>query len=279
MTTILHNASLMYASRNKSFVLCNFMLTIYRLDDFEDGSQLRRGRSSTHTVFGAGQTVNAANYQIIRALEEVQKFGDAESLIVFTGSYFLYRSWVHANFLNSSEELKNLYVGQSMDLYWTANMVCPTVNEYFKMIEHSKSCPRELSDTRTATNRATETGGLFRLFGRLMVIHSTSPVKPDLDKLLNQFGRYFQTRDDYQNLVSPEVCLRCPSLPTSGLKLTWCSIQSKKASARIWMKENSPCPSFISCPLHPQTTCSATCGHSGASTVTAAWRIRLQSST
>ena len=51
----------------------------------EDGSHLRRGMPSTQTIFGAGQTVNAANYQIIRALEEVQKFGDEESLMIFTG--------------------------------------------------------------------------------------------------------------------------------------------------------------------------------------------------
>ncbi|KAF9889737.1 hypothetical protein FE257_007043 [Aspergillus nanangensis] len=148
VTNMLHNASLM-------------------LDDLEDGSDLRRGKSSTHTIFGAGQTVNAANYQIIRALEEVQKFGDAESIIIFT------------------EELKNLYIGQSLDLYWTNNVICPSVNEYFRMVEN-------------------KTGGLFRLFGRLMSLHSTNPVKADLTSLLNQFGRYFQTRDDYQNLTSPE---------------------------------------------------------------------------
>ncbi|KAL2817761.1 isoprenoid synthase domain-containing protein [Aspergillus cavernicola] len=148
VTTILHNASLM-------------------LDDLEDRSNLRRGRPSTHTIFGAGQTVNAANYQIIRALEEVQKLGNGESVLVLT------------------EELKNLYVGQSMDLYWTNNLICPSLNEYFQMIEN-------------------KTGGLFRLFGRLMSLHSTNPIKVDVSDLLNQFGRYFQTRDDYQNLISAE---------------------------------------------------------------------------
>ncbi|KAJ5167656.1 geranylgeranyl diphosphate synthase [Penicillium canariense] len=137
------------------------------LDDMEDGSTLRRGKSSTHTIFGAGQTVNAANYQIIRALEEVQKLGDKESVLIFT------------------EELKNLYIGQSLDLHWTNNLICPTVDEYFRMVEH-------------------KTGGLFRLFGRLLSLHSTNPVKADLTGLLDNFGRYFQTRDDYSNLTSPE---------------------------------------------------------------------------
>ncbi|CAI7646058.1 unnamed protein product [Penicillium glandicola] len=148
VTNMLHNTSLM-------------------LDDMEDGSSLRRGKPSTHTIFGAGQTVNAANYQIIHALEEVQKLGDKESVLIFT------------------EELKNLYIGQSLDLHWTTNVICPTVDEYFHMVEH-------------------KTGGLFRLFGRLLSLHSTNPVKADLTSLLDNFGRYFQTRDDYSNLTSPE---------------------------------------------------------------------------
>ncbi|RAK81477.1 bifunctional terpene synthase/polyprenyl synthetase family protein [Aspergillus fijiensis CBS 313.89] len=146
--TILHNASLM-------------------LDDLEDGSELRRGKASTHMIFGLGQTVNSANYQLIRALQEIQKLGDAKSLLVFT------------------EELHYLYVGQSMDLYWTSNLICPSINEYFRMVEH-------------------KTGGLVRLFGRLMALHSTNPVKVDMIDFSNRLGRYFQTRDDYQNLVSAE---------------------------------------------------------------------------
>ncbi|KAL5338819.1 putative geranylgeranyl diphosphate synthase [Aspergillus crustosus] len=146
--TILHNASLM-------------------LDDLEDGSELRRGKPSTHAIFGVGQTINSANYQLIRALQLVQKLRDPKSLVVF------------------SEELHNLYVGQSMDLYWTSNIICPSVNEYFQMIEH-------------------KTGGLFRLFSRLMALHSSRSVKVDPTEFSNRLGRYFQTRDDYKNLVSAE---------------------------------------------------------------------------
>ncbi|KAI9040292.1 bifunctional terpene synthase/polyprenyl synthetase family protein [Aspergillus affinis] len=157
--TILHNASLM-------------------LDDLEDGSELRRGKSSTHMIFGLGQTVNSANYQLIRALQEVQKLEDPKSLLVFT------------------EELHYLYVGQSMDLYWTSNLICPSINEYFRMVEH-------------------KTGGLVRLFSRLMALHSTNPVKVDIIDFSNRLGRYFQTRDDYQNLVSAEVwALLHVSFPT-----------------------------------------------------------------
>ncbi|KAI3329071.1 putative geranylgeranyl diphosphate synthase [Xylariaceae sp. AK1471] len=145
---LLHNASLM-------------------LDDIQDGSQLRRGNPSTHTIFGVGQTVNAANYQFLLALEEMQKFADAESLAIFI------------------EELKHLHIGQSLDIHWTSNLICPSVEEYFKMVE----C---------------KTGGLFKLFGRLMAVHSTNTLKLDVNELCNTLGRYYQVRDDYQNLVSPQ---------------------------------------------------------------------------
>ncbi|CAF9915918.1 MAG: hypothetical protein GOMPHAMPRED_000894 [Gomphillus americanus] len=148
ITSLLHNASLM-------------------LDDLEDGSNLRRGFPSTHTIFGVGQTINSANYAILAALEETHKLGDIQSLVVFT------------------EELKNIYVGQSLDLYWTNNLICPSIDEYFQMIEG-------------------KTGGLFRMFGRLMQVHSTKGKDVDLSPLLGHLGRYFQTRDDYQNLVSEE---------------------------------------------------------------------------
>ncbi|KAL4796622.1 putative geranylgeranyl diphosphate synthase [Aspergillus venezuelensis] len=148
ITRILHNASLM-------------------LDDLEDESTLRRGKPATHTIFGASQTINSANYQLIRALQHISELDVSESLHIFI------------------EELQNLYIGQSMDLYWTSNVICPSVDEYLHMIEH-------------------KTGGLFRLFSRLMCFHSTNHAEADLTTLSKCLGRYFQIRDDYQNLVSAE---------------------------------------------------------------------------
>ncbi|KAK8047539.1 geranylgeranyl pyrophosphate synthase [Apiospora saccharicola] len=147
ITQLLHNASLM-------------------LDDLEDGSPLRRGHPATHSIFGAGQTVNAANYQILRALQEVQALGGAEDVAIYAG------------------ELERLYVGQSLDLHWTSNLICPSIEQYLEMIEY-------------------KTGGLFRLFGRLMIAHSTTSIDLDVAALWNSLGRYYQARDDYQNLVSP----------------------------------------------------------------------------
>lgn len=36
-----------------------------------------------------------------------------------------------------TEELEKLYVGQSHDLYWVYNDSCPTIEDYFKMVDYS----------------------------------------------------------------------------------------------------------------------------------------------
>jgi hypothetical protein len=58
-----------------------------------------------------------------------------------------------------------------------------------------------------AADFGTETGTLFSLATRLMLCHTSS--HGSLDRVCILFGRYLQTRDDYQNLMSSEV-----SLPT-----------------------------------------------------------------
>ena len=40
-----------------------------RLDDIQDNSPMRRGFPSTHSVFGVGQTINAATYMYTKGLE------------------------------------------------------------------------------------------------------------------------------------------------------------------------------------------------------------------
>ncbi|KAI0398029.1 putative geranylgeranyl diphosphate synthase [Xylariaceae sp. FL0594] len=137
------------------------------LDDLQDGSQLRRGKPSTHTVFGLAQTVNSANYHFLIALEEMQKLGDTQSMGIFM------------------EEVKSLHIGQSLDIHWTQNLVCPSVEEYFQMVEG-------------------KTGGLFRVIGRLMSLHATASHALDMNDLCNTLGRFYQIRDDYQNLYTEQ---------------------------------------------------------------------------
>jgi ophiobolin F synthase len=141
------------------------------LDDIEDGSSLRRGQPATHTIFGTAQTINSGCYEILQAVHEAQHLGAAAVKIVL-------------------EELAELHIGQSYDLFWTHHSHCPTEDEYLQMVKK-------------------KTGGLFRLLARLLL--ASSDFKPpntmsdtDIEDLVSLIGVQYQIRDDYQNLQSPE---------------------------------------------------------------------------
>ena len=145
-------------------------LTTCRLDDLEDNSPLRRGKPSTHNIYGAAQTINSATYQYTQATGMAAELGNPSCFRIF------------------HEEMQQLYVGQSYDLYWTHNALCPSIAEYLKMVDK-------------------KTGGLFRMLSRLMVAESPVGEKVQnggLNLLSCLIGRFFQIRDDYQNLASAD---------------------------------------------------------------------------
>ncbi|KAI2484278.1 Geranylgeranyl pyrophosphate synthase/Polyprenyl synthetase [Pyrenophora tritici-repentis] len=137
------------------------------LDDIEDGSSLRRGQPATHTVFGTAQTINSGCWEILNAVQETQQLGLKAVKIVL-------------------EELSELHIGQSYDLYWTEHSRCPSEDEYLEMVSK-------------------KTGGLFRLIVRLLLDSSESKapkgnLHTDMGHLAGLIGIQYQIRDDYQNL-------------------------------------------------------------------------------
>ncbi|KAE8343804.1 hypothetical protein BDV24DRAFT_161108 [Aspergillus arachidicola] len=137
------------------------------LDDIEDGSQLRRGAPAAHVKYGVSQTINSTTYIIAKVVSEAQTHLRPECAKVL------------------SEELQTLTLGQALDLNWTFNKKCPSVNEYLVMIDH-------------------KTGGFFRLMLRIMEIEANATPNEELRHLITLLGRYYQIRDDYQNIASDE---------------------------------------------------------------------------
>ncbi|KAL4787196.1 isoprenoid synthase domain-containing protein [Aspergillus varians] len=138
------------------------------LDDIEDNSTLRRGKPCAHTLYGSAQTINSANYAFVGAFAELQNLRSPLATGVFI------------------REVQNMHCGQALDLAWKYNAHCPTVDEYMMMVDN-------------------KTGAMFRLCVQLMQAESTVPCDHiDPSHFVTQLGRYFQVRDDYQNLVSTE---------------------------------------------------------------------------
>ncbi|KAK3984622.1 Ophiobolin F synthase [Cladorrhinum sp. PSN332] len=109
-----------------------------------DASPLHRGRPAVHTIFGEAQTVNSTGYRYVQALSEVRKLDNERCVDIFC------------------EELTNLYIGQSHDIFWIRSLECPSEDQYLSMIDG-------------------KTSGLFRMIARLLDVKSMSSARPDLN--------------------------------------------------------------------------------------------------
>ncbi|KAF5557547.1 geranylgeranyl diphosphate synthase [Fusarium mexicanum] len=138
------------------------------IDDFQDNSPLRRGKPSTHTVFGPAQAINTATYVIVKAIQKIQEIVSHDALADITGT------------------ITTIFQGQAIDLWWTANTIAPSIQEYLLMVND-------------------KTGALFRLSLELLALNSGASISDStlesLSSVVSLLGQYFQIRDDYMNLI------------------------------------------------------------------------------
>lgn len=92
----------------------------FRIDDIEDNSDLRRGLPSAHKVFGVAQTINSANMIMIKAIKMAGMLSSAAVTACVS-------------------RMVDVHIGQGMDLYWTRQTEIPSADEYFAMVDGSKS--------------------------------------------------------------------------------------------------------------------------------------------
>lgn len=137
------------------------------LDDIEDDSTLRRGKTVTHNIFGTAQAINSANFLYVSAVQAINMLKSQEAMNVML------------------EELENLFLGQSWDLYWKFHLKWPTNGEYFAMID-------------------SKTGAMFSMLVRLMQAVSPIISRYNFEHLVRLVGRFFQVRDDYLNIQGAE---------------------------------------------------------------------------
>lgn len=96
-----------------------------------------------------------------------------------------------SNETTHADELEALFSGQALELYWKFHKQCPSMSDYLVMVDK-------------------KTGGFFRIVMQVMAAEASSPIPRDSDlvRFISLLGRYYQIRDDYQNLVSDEVSLQ-----------------------------------------------------------------------
>lgn len=193
-----------------------------RLDDFQDGSSLRRGQPSAHTIFGAPQTINSSNYMVMKALQQIQLSSGEKcaekALGKLADRVFKLSPCSQFRYLDL---ILVLFQGQALDIHWTYNSICPSLEEYLDMIDSSKLGPVSITminishpHTSTSADKPpalVETGALFTLAFELIMSHSAVPLGNDalnnIQSMTTVLGRYFQVRDDYKNLASVDVSL------------------------------------------------------------------------
>lgn len=108
-------------------------------DDIEDNSILRRGKPTTHRVFGVERTINSSTYVLTPSINEASKLQSKRAVSIVT------------------QGVSVMLQGQGMDLCSTYLGEWPTFEVYFKMINY-------------------KTGEMFCIAHALIAAESTSPL-------------------------------------------------------------------------------------------------------
>ncbi|KAH8427672.1 bifunctional terpene synthase/polyprenyl synthetase family protein [Aspergillus melleus] len=149
-------------------VLVKILNATLMMDDIQDRSLFRRGFPAAYTVFGINPVINSATYLYANAGEMLLHLEDKRCAQVFF------------------DELHTLAHGQALDLEWDDLTNCPTVTEYITMVDN-------------------KTGGYFRMSARLVQATVGSCNMPSsLAHFITLLGRYYQIRDDYEDLKPTE---------------------------------------------------------------------------
>ncbi|CAG7937980.1 unnamed protein product [Penicillium nalgiovense] len=134
------------------------------LDDFQDDSPLRRGKTAAHLIFGPAQSINSATYMFFKAAQTVDALGAPQMMTTLL------------------QGLETLFIGQSWDLSWRQQFYCPTKSGCLTMVDK-------------------KTGAMLTMIVELMQANGkTLPFSYRLSPLARLLGRWYQIRNDYMNL-------------------------------------------------------------------------------
>jgi len=102
-----------------------------------------------HKVYGVASAINCANYVYFVALQQCASMNNPKASAMFLGrrrctttrinysvrpigSWWCHK-WLTLVFV-AAEEMINLHHGQGFDIFWRDHQICPTEEEYKKMV-------------------------------------------------------------------------------------------------------------------------------------------------
>ena len=141
------------------------------IDDIQDDSLKRRGQACAHLIFSTSLTLNAGYLKIFDILINVDNIYPKNISEKIKNCYL--------------KSLKNIHIGQGLDILWSKEKKIVSLDDYFFMIDN-------------------KTGILFHLICELCLISKGNTIyHDDILNMAKHFGRFFQIRDDYINLTKP----------------------------------------------------------------------------
>lgn len=145
------------------------------IDDIEDNSDVRRGKPTLHKIFGIDVAVNAGVAMHILLL---QTLAMKHSSITEKMRIRLYEIY--------SEEVNNVYAGQSLDIYW------------------HKHAPDTITHEQYLEMARLKTGGLARMAVRFasVLAEQGQDVERTLVNFAESAGIAFQIRDDVLDITA-----------------------------------------------------------------------------
>jgi geranylgeranyl pyrophosphate synthase len=146
------------------------------IDDIEDSSKLRRGKTCTYRIYGLDVAINAGNAMYFFSLLPLITHKEKLSLKKLCSLYEIY-----------IQEMINLSIGQGMDISWAKGLVN---SEKIDELDYLQMC-------------AYKTGTLARMSAKFAAVlaNGTEEIIEKLGNFAESIGVAFQIQDDILDII------------------------------------------------------------------------------
>ena len=206
--------------KHKGYVMLFPVHLLYRIDDIEDGSELRRGLPAAHLIYGVAQTINCANYAYFIALDLARSLNhpkvkltlislpDADVFLTECSLSFFFLVGggcvSTSNFGTASGSRDGVVLEGHVSLSNGGAVQGSGDKELVPLVKFlSFYRSQAILQAKFGLKSCIESGGIFLMCVGLLQLFSED--RRELSQLISRISVFFQIRDDYENLMSDEV--------------------------------------------------------------------------